>query len=202
MLGGEISQMFESKEKHHYEASSELKLAPYQRAEDIPMTEARRLLSAHVGWAYHEFRALGAPDFDVSDHIDRFFGHLPQVLPPEGAYFLAHGADGHAVGTGALRRVSRDTAEMKHLYVSPEVRGRGLGRRLIEARIAAARALGVKTLVADTFRGNVPMINLYRTLGFQDAAPYNSAVASITPQLIPHLHYFRMELGEAQPTHI
>jgi hypothetical protein len=38
------------------------------------------------------------------------------------------------------------------------------------------------------------MISLYHRLGFRDAEPYDSAVATITPELIPHLRYFRMEL--------
>ncbi|GGE39720.1 GNAT family N-acetyltransferase [Actibacterium pelagium] len=194
MLGGEIASYFEHKVEHHDMTSSSVELTAYQTREDVPFDVARSLLNAHLTWAYDEFRALGAPKFDLMEHARRFFLHFDSVLPPNGAYFLAHDANKQAVGTGSLRRISDDTAEMKHLYVRPEARGAGVGQSLINARISAARALGIKTLVADTFCGNDPMIRLYRSAGFKDSAPYDSAVATITPELIPHLHYFRMEL--------
>lgn len=194
MLGGEVSVMFEPNVKHHINGSQEIRLTSYQRATDVPMEDARKLLAAHLTWAYDKFRALGAPDLDLMVHSERFFEHFSDMLPPNGAYFLAHTQDDTAVGTGALRRVSEEVAEMKHLYVQPQARGTGLGRALIEARIQAARELGIKTLVADTFQGNEPMIRLYRRIGFKDSAPYDSAVATISPELVPFLKYFQMEL--------
>jgi GNAT superfamily N-acetyltransferase len=194
MLGGEIQEMIEPKSNHHDSGIGAARLVSYQSADDVPMQAARALLTAHVTWAYDKFRDLGAPEFDVMQHVDYFFSHFDAVLPPKGAYFLAHDAEGGAVGTGSLRRVSDEVAEMKHLYVHPPYRGSGLGAALIAARITAARELGVTELVADTFRGNTPMISLYHRLGFRDAEPYDSAVATITPELIPHLRYFRMEL--------
>lgn len=194
MLGGEVAAMFARKMKHHDDGEPMPTLVAYERVEDIPMDEARRILNMHLAWAYGEFRALGAPDFDVSAHGAQFFGHMEDVLPPRGAYYLAHDPEGRAVATGALRRISEEIGEMKHLFVSPEARGTGIGRALVEARIEAARRLGIKVLVADTFRGNAPMIRLYHRLGFGDAEPFQSAVATITPDLIPQLQYFRMAL--------
>ncbi|PRY77969.1 GNAT family N-acetyltransferase [Marivita geojedonensis] len=194
MLGGEIQEMFVPNSNHHDAAIGAARLVSYQRADDVPMEAARALLTAHVTWAYDKFRDLGAPEFDVMQHVEYFFSNFDAVLPPKGAYFLAHDAEGGAVGTGSLRRVSDDVAEMKHLYVHPSYRGTGLGAALIEARIGAAREFGVSELVADTFRGNTPMISLYHRLGFSDAEPYDSAVATITPELIPHLRYFQMTL--------
>lgn len=158
------------------------------------MDAARTLLTAHATSAYDKFRDLGAPDFDVMQHVEHFFAHFDAYLPPNGAYFLAQDKEGRAVGTGALRRLSPEVGEMKHLYVDPSCRGAGLGAALIMARIAAARDLGMTELVADTFRGNTPMITLYHRLGFADAVPYDSAVAAISPELVPHLRFFRMVL--------
>ncbi|MEL6571541.1 MAG: GNAT family N-acetyltransferase [Pseudomonadota bacterium] len=158
------------------------------------METARALLTDHLTWAYGKLLALGAAPFDKMRHADKFFDHLNDVLPPRGAYFLAFDPEGQALGTGSLRRISDDMAEMKHLYVRPTARGAGLGERLIAARIDAARTLGVRHLVADTFQGNDPMIRLYRQAGFSDAAPFDSAAAVTTPELIPHLRYFEMRV--------
>ena len=194
MLAQEINTNSEQKQDHHNVQISGVTLTSYQSADDIPMQDAHALLNAHVRWAYGEFRKLGTAHFDVSPHVERFFGNLEKVLPPHGAYFLAHDLSGKACGTGALRRVSGDTAEMKHLYVDPDARGTGLGEALVRARIDAARALGFRTILADTFQGNMPMIRLYHRLGFEDTGPHQGATGNITPELAPYLHYFRMNL--------
>ena len=131
MPDGEVEHVSAPKDRHHDTGMSEIRLIGYHTADDVPLQDARALLTAHVTWAYAEFRALGAPEFDVMVHVDRFFQHLEEVLPPKGAYFLVHGPDGRAVGTGALRRISANTGEMKHLYLQPEMRGKGLGEALV-----------------------------------------------------------------------
>ncbi|MEM1363091.1 MAG: GNAT family N-acetyltransferase [Pseudomonadota bacterium] len=194
MLGGKEPMFAKPQAEYLKLQSSDLRLVAYSRVEDVPMEDARALLTAHVNWAYDQIRALGAPDFDAMAHVARFFEHFDDVLPPKGAYFLVHDRDGCPVGTGSLRSISSETGEMKHLYVRPEMRGRGLGEALISARISAARELGLRTLVADTFRGNGPMIHLYHRHGFTDTAPYDCLAAKITPELGPHLRYFQMAL--------
>ena len=52
------------------------------------------------------------------------------------------------------------------MYVSPGVRGRGLGRRLVAALEAEARALGVRKLVLETGVRQAAALALYRATGF------------------------------------
>ena len=59
-------------------------------------------------------------------------------LPGEYRLFLAK----PAAGCVAVRFLDPETAEMKRLYVRAEHRGRGLGRALADAAIAAAREAG------------------------------------------------------------
>ena len=60
-------------------------------------------------------------------------------------------------GVGYLRRVG----------VLPSARGQGLGRRLLRARIARARALGLTTLLTDTTTANVASANNLIGAGFR-----------------------------------
>ena len=63
---------------------------------------------------------------------------------------------------------------MKHLYVVPAARGRGLGRvRLLGALEEHARAAGAATLVLDTNRSLEAAGGLYRSTGFVPVPPYN-----------------------------
>ena len=81
--------------------------------------------------------------------------------------FLVVYLGGTPVGCGALRLLDAEMAELKRMYVSPLVRGKGLGRRLVAALEAEARALGVRRLVLETGVRQVAALALYRATGFQ-----------------------------------
>ena len=85
---------------------------------------------------------------------------------------MAHNEDGGLVGCGFLKKIRPDAAELKRLYVHPSVRGQGLGRKLVKARIDMARQMGIKHLYADTVIGNDTMLALYKKFGFQHIDRY------------------------------
>ena len=89
-------------------------------------------------------------------------------LPGEYRLFLLD----DAAGCVAVRFLDRKTAEMKRLYVRATHRGRGLGRVLAEAAIAAAREAGCGRIVLDTLPKMRAAHALYATLGFKPIAPY------------------------------
>jgi GNAT superfamily N-acetyltransferase len=106
------------------------------------------------------------------------FGLDPaQVAAGDGA-FLTLSRDGTPVGCGAVRRIDADTAELKRMYVSPTLRGTGLGRRLVAALEAEALKLGVRRLVLETGTRQLAAIALYRATGFQTIPLYGEYVLS------------------------
>jgi ribosomal protein S18 acetylase RimI-like enzyme len=90
------------------------------------------------------------------------------ALPGEYQLFLAD----ETAGCVAVRILSPDTAEMKRLYVRPAHRGRGLGRALADAAIAAAREAGCARIVLDTLPKMQEAQALYGLLGFERTEPY------------------------------
>src|SRR5918997_936208 len=96
--------------------------------------EARRL--------FKEYEAATGVDLCFQNFEAELRGLPGDYAPPEGRLFLLASGDGRAVGCVALRKIEDGVCEMKRLYLRPEARGTGAGRRLAEVAIAEARAIG------------------------------------------------------------
>jgi amino-acid N-acetyltransferase len=65
-------------------------------------------------------------------------------------HFLVAEHEGHVVGCGSLVELTPTLTELRSLAVTPEWRGTGLGRRLVEALTERAREAGYEQLCALT----------------------------------------------------
>jgi ribosomal protein S18 acetylase RimI-like enzyme len=59
------------------------------------------------------------------------------------------------------------------MWVSPAVRGLGLGRRLLAELEAHATARGVRALRLETNRALTEAIGLYRSAGYREVSAFN-----------------------------
>lgn len=64
--------------------------------------------------------------------------------------FLVARSAGRPVGCGALRRFEDETAEIKRMYVAPEGRRGGIGRKIIAELERHAVQFGYKRIVLET----------------------------------------------------
>ena len=94
-----------------------------------------------------------------------------EVTGGRGAFLIVY-HEGTPVGCGAVRLIDAGTAELKRMYVSPSLRGKGLGRRLVAALESEARALGVRRLVLETGIWQAAALALYRGAGFEPIPLY------------------------------
>ena len=94
------------------------------------------------------------------------------LLPPAGVLLVAR-LRGRPVGCGALKLHRRAPAELKRMWVAPDARGLGLGRRLLAELERHARAAGARAARLETNRALKEAIALYRSSGYREVAPFN-----------------------------
>jgi putative acetyltransferase len=141
-------------------------------AEPFDSAEAQRLiaaLDAHLAGRYSADQRFG-PNLQ------------PEQLAPGLGTFVIARLDRRAVGCGALRRLDDTSAEVKRMYVEPELRGRGIAKKILDHIEAAARVMGVRRLVLETGIYQAEAIGLYRRVGFNPVkcwGEYDGVLASV-----------------------
>jgi ribosomal protein S18 acetylase RimI-like enzyme len=111
-----------------------------------------------------------------------------ELTPPAGVLLVARLHD-QPVGCAALKFHDGQPAEIKRMWVAPEARGLGLGRRLLDEVEAAAAARRVTSLRLETNRALTEAIGLYRAAGYREVAAFNRE---------PYAHYwFEKKLSPA-----
>lgn len=128
--------------------------------------EARVLVALYVDEIAAAFPAGFDPKASVSADPD-------ELTPPNGNFLVVRADDGNPVGCGALKLLDPHTAEIKRMWLAPEVRGRGIGRQLLEALETTARDLGATHAKLDTNETLEAALTLYRKSGWEEVAPYN-----------------------------
>lgn len=99
------------------------------------------------------------------DALERVYG------PPGGIFFLLR-QEGRIAGCVALKDLGGGVCEMKRLFLRPDFRGGGLGRRCAERIVRTAREMGYRAMRLDTLPAMRAAVALYRSMGFAEIAQY------------------------------
>jgi ribosomal protein S18 acetylase RimI-like enzyme len=126
---------------------------------------ARACVAAYSAELAARFEAGFDPDLSISAAED-------ELTVPAGLFLVAT-LHGEPVGCGALKLHGRRPAEAKRMWVNPQARGLGLGRRLLSELEAQARAHGARTVRLETNRTLTEAIAMYRAAGYREVAAFN-----------------------------
>jgi L-amino acid N-acyltransferase YncA len=102
----------------------------------------------------------------VESRKEWFSRHTPNKRP-----LMVHEQDGRVVAWVSFqsfygRPAYNHTAEIS-IYISPELRGKGLGRTLLGEALRMTASLNIKTVVGFVFSHNEPSIRLLKSFGFE-----------------------------------
>ncbi len=93
-------------------------------------------------------------------------------LTPAGLLLVAS-LHGEPVGCGAVILAGAGSAKIRRMWVSPVVRGLGLGRRILAGLEAHAAAAGASVVRLETNRALTEAISLYRSAGYREVPAFS-----------------------------
>ncbi|MEJ2514125.1 MAG: GNAT family N-acetyltransferase [Gammaproteobacteria bacterium] len=136
-----------------------------------PALAIRTATAADAGTLMGLIRALAEYEKlldQVEADEDRIAAALSGSPPPVAA--LVAEADGRPVGFALYFRnfstfLGRQGLYLEDLFVLPEWRGRGVGRRLMQALATEARRFGARRMDWSVLDWNAPAISFYRAIG-------------------------------------
>jgi DNA-binding MarR family transcriptional regulator/N-acetylglutamate synthase-like GNAT family acetyltransferase len=127
-----------------------------------------------AGWCLDQFfRELNAR-FDAGFDPGLATSASPEEVTPPAGYFLLATLLKQPVGCAALKLSKKERiGEIKRMWVSEELRGLGIGRRLLESLELRAQRSGVKLLRLSTNRSLNEAQKLYRASGYEEAPVFD-----------------------------
>jgi putative acetyltransferase len=90
---------------------------------------------------------------------------LEDVEGPRSGFLVARWS-GQGVACGAFRPLTETMAEIKRMFVNPAFRGRGIGRRILDALEDHARRAGYTKVRLETGTAQPEALSLYASAGY------------------------------------
>lgn len=144
---------------------TEIKDNGYHTREIRPSDDASLLKIARG--AFEEF---GAP-LTGSVYCDPRMEHLSsQFTRDDARYWVIENEDGEVVGGGGFyptEGLPEGMAEVVKLYLSPTMRGKGYGWKMLSLIENGARSMGYRQLYIESFPEFAKAVSLYEKVGFR-----------------------------------
>ncbi len=149
------------------------------RAVDPRNPNARQCIRAY----FAELDRRSESGFDPGESIP---AEPHQLTPPAGCFLIAYLRD-EPVGCGGVKYHPGEPSELKRLWVSEQVRGLGIGRRVMDKLEGLAARSGASHIRLDTNRTLLEAIAMYRSRGYVEIPAFND-------EAFAH-HWFEKRLG-------
>ena len=133
-----------------------------------------RLFRDYMSWLIKELFATHqikiTPEQEESLHR-HFREEWPSMIEGKGGIYLAT-LDGIPSGVCSLKPISDLEVELKRFYVSPDCRGNGVGKQLIELALQEAAQMGYQITRLETFAFMEIAVKMYKSYGFEEVEAF------------------------------
>ncbi len=147
--------------------------------QDPDHAHARFCMSAYFSELDSRFESGFDPDASLPADAD-------EMRPPAGLFLVAM-LHGEPVGCGALKFHGDGPVELKRMWVSPTVRGLGVGRRLLDELERRTVEHGSRVIHLETNAALPEAVAMYRSSGYREVDAFNGE---------PYAdHWFEKDLG-------
>ena len=149
------------------------------------VNDAKYVISAVAQRIYYpektpqEFYDILAEEGELND-IDNF----QQVYENNHGTFLVVLDNKRLIGTGALKRMDENTAELKRLWLLEEYHGQGIGHRIVMQLFDFARQKGYTRIRLQTGETQIRALEFYKRLGFYEIESYRESMDNISMEII------------------
>lgn len=171
-------------------AQTEVKQSSHNAISGAPVVEIRSLTPKDDARAFRTLNEEWITRYFTLEAKDRETLNDPvgSILLKGGHIFMAYAAS-EAVGCVALIPMRDGVYELSKMAVSPHLRGRGIGRRLLEHAIAHARSIGARSLFLGSNTRLKDAVHLYESVGFRH----------VRPESLPPMPYTRADIFMEMP---
>ncbi|WP_404419311.1 GNAT family N-acetyltransferase [Marinospirillum sp.] len=137
---------------------------------------------------YNEYVNSTSVDLSFQGN-DQEFNHLPEKYSSEESKIFLVKKDSKPVGCAAFRRLDESVCEMKRVYIQPSVRGRNLGKLLVDRVLQEAVISGYRKICLDVLPEFRTALKLYKSYGFVEHPP-------VTNNPVPGTHFLGLDLEQ------
>ena len=124
-----------------------------------------------IGWIIHRHGALYAAEYGWDESFEglvaEIAGRFLKAHDPSRERCWVAERDGEIVGSVFLVDAGHGVAKLRLLYVEPDARGLGLGRRLVDEALQFAERAGYRRVMLWTNDVLVAARRLYEAAGFR-----------------------------------
>jgi N-acetylglutamate synthase-like GNAT family acetyltransferase len=145
-----------------------------QVTSDEQMTAVHPLFSGYAKFFCENTAQIFGITVDFDDVLQRFMTGVENFYPPQGRFYLAE-YNGEIAGVGCLKILGDNFGEIKRMFVQPELRGKGIGKRILDQLITDARTKGLTKIRLDSPKFSTISHGLYQSRGFQYIQPYQGS---------------------------
>jgi putative acetyltransferase len=168
----------------------EMQTSGGERNADLAQIEIRSLKTGEDTTAFRTLNEEWITRYFTLEKMDRETLGDPEnkILHKGGHIFMAYLGQ-QAVGCVALIPLGQGVYELSKMAVSPELRGLGIGRSLLEHTITQAKLAGAKSLFLGSNAKLTNAVHLYESVGFRH----------VPPEKIPPMPYTRANVFMEMP---